>query len=143
MTHIYTKIRDYRLNNKGRAKGFIDMVELILVSLILPLFHMDHQDLFIPEMDVKIIRGYFLLCLYTDFMVCPFQDICHGQNTQDTALSDHDFPVCQNSFYYFYRTAGREVTFQAYFPACSVHHCVCDDHVCCHGIFSGDWHMWH
>ena len=28
MTHIYSKITDYKLNNKGRAKGLIDLFEL-------------------------------------------------------------------------------------------------------------------
>ena len=44
MTHIYNKVRDYNLNNKGRAKGFIDLVELILVSLTYPFIHLVHQE---------------------------------------------------------------------------------------------------
>jgi len=59
MTHIYTKIRDYRLNNKGRAKGFIDMAELILVSLTYPFSIWITRTLFIPELDVKVWEGIF------------------------------------------------------------------------------------
>ena len=59
MTHIYSKIRDYRLNNKGRAKGFIDMAELILVSLTYPFSIWIARTLFIPELDVKVFEGIF------------------------------------------------------------------------------------
>ena len=59
MTHIYSKIRDYKLNNKGRAKGFIDMAELILVSLTYPFSIWITRTLFIPELDVKVFEGIF------------------------------------------------------------------------------------
>ena len=59
MTHIQSKIRDYRLNNKGRAKGFIDLVELILVSVIFPVSIWITRRFFIPEMEVKTLEGIF------------------------------------------------------------------------------------
>lgn len=59
MTHIYNKMRDYRLNNKGRAKGYIDIVELILVSLIYPFSIWVTRTVFIPELDVKIFESIF------------------------------------------------------------------------------------
>ena len=59
MTHIQSKIRDYRLNNKGRAKGFIDLVELILISVIFPVSIWITRRFFIPEMEVKTLEGIF------------------------------------------------------------------------------------
>ena len=57
MTHIYSKIRDYKLNNKGRAKGFIDLVELILASVAFPVSISWTKRFFIPEMEVNTVEG--------------------------------------------------------------------------------------
>ncbi|MFH0758617.1 MAG: exopolysaccharide biosynthesis polyprenyl glycosylphosphotransferase [Bacteroidota bacterium] len=59
MTHIYSKIRDYRLNNKGRAKSFIDLVELILVSVIFPVSVWITRRYFIPELEIKPLEAIF------------------------------------------------------------------------------------
>ena len=59
MVHIQSKIRDYRLNNKGRAKGFIDLIELILVSVIFPVSIWITRRFFIPEMEVKTLEAIF------------------------------------------------------------------------------------
>jgi len=59
MTHIYSKIRDYKLNNKGRAKSIIDLVELILASVAFPISILLTKRFFIPEMEVKTIEGLF------------------------------------------------------------------------------------
>ncbi|MCK4750634.1 MAG: sugar transferase [Bacteroidales bacterium] len=59
MTHIYSKIRDYRLNNKGRAKGFIDLVELILVSVSFPISIWLTKNFLIQEMEVKTLEAIF------------------------------------------------------------------------------------
>ena len=59
MTHIYSKIKDYRLNNKGRAKGFIDLVELLLASATFPLAIWLSIRYFIPDMEVKTLEGLF------------------------------------------------------------------------------------
>jgi len=59
MTHIYSKIKDYRLNNKGRAKGFIDLVELLLASAAFPLAIWISKGYFIPEIEVKTLEAIF------------------------------------------------------------------------------------
>ncbi len=59
MTHIYSKIRDYRLNNKGRAKGLIDLMELLLASLAFPFAIWMTRKYFIPEMEVKTLEAIF------------------------------------------------------------------------------------
>ncbi|MCK5136605.1 MAG: sugar transferase [Bacteroidales bacterium] len=59
MTHIYSKIKDYKLNNKGRAKGFIDLVELILASINFPIAIWLTKRFFIPEMEVKTFEAIF------------------------------------------------------------------------------------
>ncbi len=59
MTHIYSRLRDYRLNNRGRAKAIIDMVELMLVSVIFPVSIWITRKLFIPEMEVKTFEAIF------------------------------------------------------------------------------------
>jgi exopolysaccharide biosynthesis polyprenyl glycosylphosphotransferase len=59
MTNIYSKVRDYNLNNKGRAKGVIDLVELILASITFPVSIRITEYFFIPEMEVKTAEGLF------------------------------------------------------------------------------------
>lgn len=59
MTHIYSKIRDYRLNNKGRAKGLIDLMELLLASLAFPFAIWMTRKYFIPEIEVKTLEAIF------------------------------------------------------------------------------------
>lgn len=60
MTNMYNKIRDYRLNNKGRAKGVIDLFELILVSFIYPASIWITKKLFEPELEVNTIEAIVL-----------------------------------------------------------------------------------
>ncbi len=57
---MYNKIRDYRLNNKGRAKGVIDLFELILVSFIYPASIWITKKLFEPELEVNTIEAIVL-----------------------------------------------------------------------------------
>ncbi len=59
MTHIYSKIRDYKLNNKGRAKNFIDMAELVLAGLTFPFSIWITKQFFIPEMEIKTLEALF------------------------------------------------------------------------------------
>ncbi|MFO7932729.1 MAG: exopolysaccharide biosynthesis polyprenyl glycosylphosphotransferase [Bacteroidales bacterium] len=60
MTKMYTKIRNYQLNNKGRAKGVIDLVELILVTLTYPVSIWITKKFFLPEMEVHTIEAFVL-----------------------------------------------------------------------------------
>jgi exopolysaccharide biosynthesis polyprenyl glycosylphosphotransferase len=59
MTRIYSKIKDYKLNNKGRAKAVIDLVELILASITFPVAIWITKTFFIPEMEVRTMEGIF------------------------------------------------------------------------------------
>ncbi len=59
MTHIYSKIADYKLNNKGRAKGLIDLFELLLVSITFPLAISFTKKYFIPDMEIKTLEAIF------------------------------------------------------------------------------------
>ena len=59
MTHIYSKIKDYRLNNKGRAKGFIDLIEILVASIAFPLAVWFTKKYFIPDMEVKTLEAIF------------------------------------------------------------------------------------
>lgn len=59
MTTIYSKIRDYKLNNKGRAKNAIDMAELVLAGLMFPVSIWVTKRFFIPEMEVKTVEALF------------------------------------------------------------------------------------
>ncbi|MCK5221604.1 MAG: hypothetical protein KAR14_08490, partial [Candidatus Aminicenantes bacterium] len=61
MTHIYSKIRDYKLNNKGRAKGIIDLIELLLTGVTYPLALYLTKRFFIPEMEVKTLEAIIFL----------------------------------------------------------------------------------
>lgn len=71
MAYIYSKIKDYNLNNKGRAKGFIDLVELILASLAFPVSIYWTKILFIPEMEVSSIEAlmFFAFILMSWFVL--------------------------------------------------------------------------
>ncbi len=69
MTHVYSKIKDYKLNNKGRAKGFIDLMELLLVIVTFPLAIWITKKFLIPEMEVKrfeaiLFFGFVLMSWY-------------------------------------------------------------------------------
>jgi exopolysaccharide biosynthesis polyprenyl glycosylphosphotransferase len=57
MTHLYSKISDYRLNNKGRAKGFIDVMELLIVCVTFPLSIWITRTFFIPEMEIRLLEA--------------------------------------------------------------------------------------
>ncbi len=84
MTHLYSKIRDYRLNNKGRAKGFIDLVELILVSLIYPLAIWITRTFFKPEMEVRTVEGivFFAFILMSWFVLAQVTAMAKIPRTQ-------------------------------------------------------------
>ncbi|MGW8317041.1 MAG: sugar transferase [Bacteroidales bacterium] len=71
MTHIESKIKDYKLNNKGRAKGFIDLVELILASMAFPVSISWTKKLFVPEMEVSTVEAllFFAFILMSWFVL--------------------------------------------------------------------------
>lgn len=84
MTQIYSKIKDYRLNNKGRAKAYIDLVELILVSLTYPFSIWIARTMFIPELDVKVLEGiiFFALILISWFVLSRVSAMAKIPRTQ-------------------------------------------------------------
>jgi len=84
MTHIYSKLRDYKLNNKGRAKGFIDLVELILVSITFPAAIWLTKRYFIPEMEVKTIEVifFFVFILMSWFVLSRITSMAKIPRTQ-------------------------------------------------------------
>jgi exopolysaccharide biosynthesis polyprenyl glycosylphosphotransferase len=59
MTNLYSKIRDYQLNNKGKAKGLIDLVELILVSITFPVSIWLTKKFIHPDMQVNTFEAIF------------------------------------------------------------------------------------
>ena len=59
MTTIYSKIRDYKLNNKGRAKNAIDIAELVLAGLMFPVSIWVTKRFFIPEMEINTVEALF------------------------------------------------------------------------------------
>ncbi len=84
MTHIYSKIRDYKLNNKGRAKGFIDLVELILASVAFPLSISWTKMFFIPEMEVHTVEAllFFAFILMSWFVLSRITAMAKIPRTQ-------------------------------------------------------------
>jgi exopolysaccharide biosynthesis polyprenyl glycosylphosphotransferase len=84
MTHIYSKIRDYRLNNKGKAKGIINLTELILVSVIYPVSMWITQKFFIPELDVKTFDAlfFFVFILMSWFVLARITSMAKIPRTQ-------------------------------------------------------------
>ena len=84
MTHIYSKIRDYKLNNKGRAKGFIDLIELLLASVTFPLAIRLTKVYFIPEMEVRTLEGiiFFAFILMSWFVLSRITAMAKIPRTQ-------------------------------------------------------------
>ena len=84
MTHLYSKIRDYRLNNKGRAKSFIDLVELILVSVLFPLSIWITQRFFIPQLEVRTFQAiiFFAFILMSWFVLSKITGMAKIPRTQ-------------------------------------------------------------
>ncbi len=84
MTHIYNKIKDYRLNNKGRAKGIIDLVELILTSINFPVAIWLTKRFFIPEMEVKTVEAivFFAFILMSWFVLSRITAMAKIPRTQ-------------------------------------------------------------
>ena len=84
MTNIYSKVRDYKLNNKGRAKGFIDLVELILASIIFPAAIWLTKSLFVPEMEVSTTEAilFFAFILMSWFVLARITAMAKIPRTQ-------------------------------------------------------------
>ncbi len=82
--HIYSKIKDYRLNNKGRAKGFIDFVELLLASVAFPLAIYLSKGFFIPDLEVKTIEAlvFFAFILMSWFVLSRITAMAKIPRTQ-------------------------------------------------------------
>jgi len=86
MTQIYNKIRDYRLNNKGRAKGFIDLVEFILVILTFPVSIWITESFFVKDMEVNTIEAivFFAFILMSWFVLSRITSMAKIPRTQRT-----------------------------------------------------------
>ncbi len=84
MTTIYSKVRDYKLNNKGRAKAFIDLVELILASIIFPIAIRLTKKLFVPDMEVRTIEAilFFAFILMSWFVLARITAMAKIPRTQ-------------------------------------------------------------
>ncbi|MDF1573473.1 MAG: sugar transferase [Bacteroidales bacterium] len=56
MTHLYSKLRDYRINNKGRAKFVIDLFELVLAALAFPIALFITQKYIVHDMVIRNVH---------------------------------------------------------------------------------------
>lgn len=84
MTTIYSKFKDYKQNNKGRAKGVIDLMELLLASLCFPLSIWITKGFFIPEMEVGTLEGilFFAIILMSWFVLSRISAMAKIPRTQ-------------------------------------------------------------
>jgi exopolysaccharide biosynthesis polyprenyl glycosylphosphotransferase len=84
MTHIYSRLKDYKQNNKGRAKGVIDLVELLLASLCFPMAIRITKSFFIPEMEVGTLEGilFFAIILMSWFVLSRISAMAKIPRTQ-------------------------------------------------------------
>lgn len=84
MTQLYSKLQDYKLNNKGRAKGYIDLVELLLASFSFPMAIWITRKVFIPEMDVRTVEGilFFAIILMSWFVLSRITAMAKIPRTQ-------------------------------------------------------------
>ncbi|MDT8402550.1 MAG: exopolysaccharide biosynthesis polyprenyl glycosylphosphotransferase [Bacteroidales bacterium] len=81
MTHLYSKLRDYRINNKGRAKFVIDLFELVLAALAFPIALFITQKYIVPDMVIRngqvsilfifIMMSWFVLSRVTAMAKVP------------------------------------------------------------------------
>jgi exopolysaccharide biosynthesis polyprenyl glycosylphosphotransferase len=53
MTNLYSKLEYYKLNNRGRAKLVIDMIEFVIAALSFPLAFWITWKFFLPGIDMK------------------------------------------------------------------------------------------
>ena len=112
MTHIYSKIRDYRLNNKGRAKGFIDLIELLLASAAFPLAIWLTKGYFIPEMEVKTFEAifFFAFILMSWFVLSRITGMAKIPRTQ--RYLTQAFQFARSSFIVFVGLLAIKVLFR-------------------------------
>jgi len=84
MTNIYSKVRDYKLNNKGRAKGIIDLVELILTSVIFPAAIWLTKKFFVPDMEVVTLEAilFYAFILMSWFVLARITAMAKIPRTQ-------------------------------------------------------------
>jgi len=84
MTHVYSRLRDYQVNNKGRAKAVIDLIELMLVSVFFPISIWVTKRFFIPDMEVKTFEGifFFAFILMSWFVMARVSSMAKTPRTQ-------------------------------------------------------------
>jgi exopolysaccharide biosynthesis polyprenyl glycosylphosphotransferase len=64
MAQVYSKIiRNYGFSGRGRLTGFLDLAELLLVSLSFPVSIRVTRNYFIPELDVRAAEAIFFFAL--------------------------------------------------------------------------------
>jgi len=84
MTNLYSRINDYRVNNRGRAKGFIDLGELILAALSFPLAILVTKQVFIQGLDVNRVEGavFFAVIMMSWFVLSRITAMAKIPRTQ-------------------------------------------------------------
>jgi exopolysaccharide biosynthesis polyprenyl glycosylphosphotransferase len=112
MTHVYSKIKDYKLNNKGRAKGFIDLIELLLVIVTFPLAIWITKKFLIPEMEVKrfeaiLFFGFVLMSWYVLSRITAMAKIPRTQRNLTLA-----FQFARSTFIVFMGLLAFKVVFR-------------------------------
>jgi len=84
MTHIYSRLKDYKQNNKGRAKGIIDLVELLFASVCFPMAIWITKRFIIAEMEVRTFEGilFFAIILMSWFVLSRISAMAKIPRTQ-------------------------------------------------------------
>ncbi len=84
MINTYSKLRDYRINNKGRAKFVIDVFELLLASLSFPLAIIFTKKLFVADLEVTNFQGmlFFVIVMISWFVLSRVSAMAKIPRTQ-------------------------------------------------------------
>lgn len=84
MTHLYSKLRDYRLNNRGRAKFVIDIFELLLAAISFPIAIYFTRAFILQEMVLEQLQVviFYLFILVSWFVLSRVTALAKVPRTQ-------------------------------------------------------------
>jgi len=112
MTNLYSRINDYRMNNRGWLKGFIDVGELILAGISYPFAILVTKEYFIPEMEIRSLEGilFFAVILMSWFVLSRISAMAKIPRTQRYLTLAFQF--ARNTFIVFIGLLAVKVLFR-------------------------------
>jgi len=84
MTHLYSKVKDYRQHSKGYAKQILDMVELTIVSVSFPVIAILSKRFIFPELNIRELHGivFLFMVMVSWFVLSRLTSVAKTPRTQ-------------------------------------------------------------